>query len=86
MHVLSYPAPEDYGDVSVNLTLTNTSQQASVTVSIVGDALLELNETFRSEINLVGMENSSCVLLLPSSVDVTILDDDSELFVLYYII
>lgn len=64
---------------STDFSFTNTSQQASVTVPIEGDALLELNETFRAEISLVRMEDSNCVLLQPGIVNVTILDDDSEL-------
>ena len=75
---ISYTAPEDYIHMSANLTLTNTSQ-AQVTVPIVGDALLERNETFRAEINLIRVEDSNCVILQPDTVDITILNDDSEL-------
>ena len=75
---ISYSAPEDYIHMSANLTLTNTSQ-TQVTIPIVGDALLERNETFRAEISLVRTEDSNCVILQPDTVDITILDDDSEL-------
>ena len=64
---------------SGELILTNTSQQAVAVVSIVDDNLLEINETFRAEISLVLMEDRHCVVLLPSTADVTVLDNDSEL-------
>lgn len=48
-------------------------------VPIMEDALLEANETFKAEINLVRMEDSNCILLEPSIADITILDNDSEL-------
>ena len=49
-----------------------------MTVPIEGDTLLELNEMFRAEISLVRMEDSNCIVLQPSTVSITILDDDSE--------
>ena len=64
---------------SGELVLSNTSQQVVAVVPIVDDNLLETDETFRAEISLVQMEDSHCVLLLPSTTDVTILDNDSEL-------
>ena len=59
----------------------NTSQQAFdvCVVSILDDNLLEINETFRAEISLVHLEDRHCVVLLPSTADVTVLDNDSEL-------
>ena len=74
-----YTAPEDYGFVSTVFIFNNISQQASVMVPIMEDALLEANETFKAEINLVRMEDSNCILLEPSIADITILDNDSEL-------
>lgn len=72
-----YAAPEDYKFTATDIVFRNTSQ-VSLTVPIAEDALLELNETFKAEISLVRTEDKICVLLQPASVDVTILDNDSE--------
>lgn len=79
MYIVSYTVQEDFGPTSANLTLDNASQQVNVNVSIFGDDLLEMNETFRAQIILVNVEDSNCVLLQPAVANVTILDDDREL-------
>ena len=64
--------------MSRDFIFTNTSQPALVTVPIMEDGILELNETFRAEISLVEDDESNCVLLQPVIVEVTILDNDSK--------
>ena len=64
---------------SDELILMNNSQQAVAVVSILDDNLLEIDETFRAEICLAHLEDRHCVVLLPSTADVTVLDNDSEL-------
>ena len=54
-------------------------QPASLTIPIVHDSILELNETFQVEIDILNIEDRTCVALQPSVVDVMIVDDDSEL-------
>ena len=58
----------------------NTSQPASVTVLIVDDDVLEPDEAFQVEIRLQRSEDRNCVILQPSIVEITTLDNDSELF------
>ena len=58
----------------------NTSQQASVIITILDDDVFEANKSFHIEIHLLRSEDrNSCVILQPSVVDITILDNDSEL-------
>ena len=59
-----------------DLIYVNTTQQTSVTVPVLDDAVLELNETFQAEISFVRSEDSSCVILQPSIANITIVDDD----------
>ena len=55
------------------------SQPASVMIPIVHDNVLELNETFQVEIDILNDEDRTCVALQPNVVNVIIVDDDSEL-------
>lgn len=71
-------APEDYIYTSAKLSLSSSIPQASVTVLVVEDDLLEINETFIAEISLAQIEDGDCVVLHPSTVEITILDNDSK--------
>ena len=74
---------EDYSAfVPADLIYVSTTRQASVTVPIIDDALLELNETFQAEIEFIRNEDSNCVVLQPSIADITIVDDDGCLHVI----
>ena len=55
----------------------STSQPASVTVLIVDNDVFELDEVFQIEIFLPESEDRNCVILQPSVVEITILDNDS---------
>ena len=56
----------------------NTTEPASVIIPIVNDSITELDEIFQVEISLHDSEDTNCILLQPSVVNVTIMDDDSE--------
>ena len=56
----------------------NTAQSASMIIPIVNDSITELEEIFQVEISLHDSEDSNCILLQPSVVGITIMDDDSE--------
>ena len=72
-------AVEDYNATDFEgMILVNTSQSAALTIQIVDDDLLELNETFQVEIGLLDLEDSNCVILQPNVANVTILDNDSK--------
>ena len=60
----------------------NTSQQASVIITILDDNVFEADKSFQIEIHLIlrSEDRNSCVILQPSAVDITILDNDSELW------
>ena len=66
---------EDYSTfLPADLIHVSTTWQASVTVPITDDTLLELNETFQAEIEFIRNEDSNCVALQPSIADITIVD------------
>jgi hypothetical protein len=56
-----------------------------VIIPIVYDTVLESNEIFQVEIDLLNNEDRTCVALQPNIVDVVIVDDDSELKNIYNI-
>lgn len=68
---------EDYLFTSVEHKLTNSSQQASVTVPVMDDNQLEINETFRADISVTQKSSKNCIVLQPGTADVTIVDNDS---------
>ena len=70
---------EDYTAADLEgVIYVNTSQPASVTVKIMDDSVLEPDETFQIKISLLGSDRN-CVILQPSVIDITIIDNDSEL-------
>lgn len=72
-------ASEDYNVTDiVQLIHVNTSE-SSVIIPIVDDIILELDEIFQAEIGLQNSEDRNCVILQPKMVNITIMDDDSEL-------
>ena len=56
--------------------MTDVSQ--SIVFTIINDDLLEIDETFTAEISLARMEDKDCLILRPSTAEITILDDDGE--------
>ena len=79
--------PEDYTATDLEgMVNVNTSQQTSVTILIVDNNMLEPNESVQIEISLLKSEITNCVILQPSMADITILDNDSELCIIYYIV
>ena len=64
----------------------NLSRESyQVVVPLVDDELLEANETFTAAISLTQTEDRSCVVLRPNTVEITLLDNDSETsFLLMY--
>ena len=58
-----------------DLTFNDTSQNATVTLKILDDNLLEVDEMFRVEIS---SNSSNCVVLQPNFVDIVIKDNDCE--------
>ena len=71
---------DDYYATNLEGTIyANTTQPASVIVPIVDDNVLELNEIFRADITLQNSEDRNCVVLQPNAVDITIMNNDSEL-------
>ena len=58
-----------------DLTFNDTSQNATVTITILDDDILEVDEMFRVEIT---SNSSNCLLLQPNFVDITIKDNDCE--------
>lgn len=71
---------EDYDATNLEETIyANTTQPASVIIPIVDDNVLELNEIFQAEISIQNSEDRNCVVLQPNAVDITIMNNDSEL-------
>ena len=56
----------------------NTTQPASVSIMIVDDDVLELDESFQVEISLWNSEDRNCLILQPNVIGITIVDNDSE--------
>ena len=61
-----------------DLMFNNTSQNATLTITILEDNLLEVNETFKVDIGVIGKDSSNCLLVQPCSVDISILDNDGN--------
>ena len=77
--LLPYLLVADDLNVSSSGISFNLSRESYVVViPVVDDGLLEANETFTAAINLTTMEDSNCVVLVPNTVKITILDNDSE--------
>ena len=55
----------------------STSQPASVTVMIVDDDVFKSEEVFQIQVFLPASEDRNCVILQPSVIEITILDNDS---------
>ena len=74
-------ASEDYSATDLEgIIYVSDSQPALVMIPIiVDDNILESNETFQVEIGILNTEDRKCIALQPNVVDITIMDDDSEL-------
>ena len=55
-----------------------TNESYTVVIPVVDDGLLETDEVFRAALNLTMMEDSNCVVLAPNTVEIIILDNESE--------
>ena len=71
-----YSAPPDYTSVTQALIFSNSSTFQTVQVPIVNDLTLELSEVFTASLALVQESFNNHVKLIPTSVSVTISDDD----------
>ena len=50
-----------------------------MTIPILDDDLLEINEIFRVEIMAIGNDSMNCTLVQPNVVDVSIIDNDCKI-------
>ena len=71
-------APEDYTEVTMPLTFSQSNIRGEIAVRIQLDTLDEEDETFRAVLSVDSDENS--VQVIPAEATVTIIDDDSMLF------
>lgn len=77
--VSSCIALKDYNETNMEGTINvNAARPALMTLLIVDDDVLELDETFQVEISLQNSEDENCIILQPNVVDITIMDNDSE--------
>jgi hypothetical protein len=77
-HTNLLAAPFDYATVSQVLTFSSSVTFQTMSVSIIDDNLLEINETFNASLALENATDAAGVVLQPDSVNITILDEDGK--------
>ena len=55
-----------------------------MTIPILDDDLLEINESFRVEIMAIGNDSINCILLQPNIVDVSVIDNNCKILPLTF--
>lgn len=65
--------------VDMQLTFNNSVRERVISVSLVNDMYVEINEQFNIELSLVSSDSD--FEIINSTTIVTIIDDDSEYFV-----
>jgi hypothetical protein len=67
---------------SVIISCTNPTIVQNITLSVIDDNIVELNEiyTLEASIGVETLDTSSVTVLLPDTFDVLIVDDDCELW------
>ena len=78
MHFHHFVAPSDYTQVSSILTFTSSFITQTVAVSIQNDTVFEIDEVFRTTLQLVNGYDAARVQLQPNEALVTILDNDGK--------
>ena len=70
-------SPADYQTVTRTITFSSSVSNVSVQVTIVDDSILESTENFL--LNLADPQRQTGVSIMPSTANVTILDNDGKL-------
>ena len=80
--VYTLSATNDFNIPSSEIFLNLSHGSYPVVLPLMDDDLLEANETFITMINLTRMEDRHCVVLVPDTVEITIVDNDSETLIM----
>ena len=75
---ITHADSEDYTATTVSKLIFNDTAAVTVAIEILNDKLLEVNETFRVDLSIIGNDSRNCILVQPNSVVVLILDNDCE--------
>ena len=84
INILIFSATNDSSIPSSEIFLNLSHGSYPVVLPLMDDDLLEANETFIATINLTRMEDRNCVVLVPDTVEITIVDDDSETLLYFF--
>ena len=74
MLTLVHAAPADYRTDTKNVTFSSSVSNASVSVTIYNDDILELTENFLG--NLTDSQHQAGVSIMPNTTNVDIMDND----------